>query len=75
MVDLPEKSMNRIRNMLFRNCFCYSIKRATIISSRKDTKDSKVPRPSMKKAGDRSSKVKGPILVSGGTSVRHLLVA
>lgn len=55
--------------------FCYSIKRATIISTRKDTKDNKIPRPSIKKAGDKSSKVKGPILVSGGTSVRHLLVA
>jgi len=45
------------------------------ISSKKERIDSNIPRPRIKKAGDKSCKVNDAILVFGGTSVRHLLVA
>jgi len=45
------------------------------ISSRKERADSDIPSPRIKKAGDKSSKVNDAILVFGGTSVRHFLVA
>lgn len=36
--------------------------------------DSDIPRPRIKKAGDRSSRVNDFIFVSGGMSVKHCLV-
>jgi len=46
-----------------------------MISSKKDRRDSDIPMPRIKKAGDKSKEFNDPILVSSGTSVRHLLVA